>query len=581
MIAAGLLGLALSVPVAFALHLLNGRFDGNLESAVSVGAVLLVSLASLPVAAYFLVRGKAAIPARMGQIAFASVCIVLSAVYLYCAASYIVFPADILIWSESDFVSDVAKLRLHYPLYTDQADNTSYIYPPGAQFVTYALANAIGQSSSVPALRAFQLLYTMLAAVFAALCALRILELANIQIGERAAGWGIGILPLLFLVATNSITNPFTHYLHNDALAQLLHLIAFWILLKYAHTRNTRVLAAMAAIPAAGFMVKQSLAAWAAFYVAYLILFDRPRSLARAAAVAIGAFGLLGLAIAACYLAWGHPFFFWVFEVIGKHGVSPLRSVQHALTIWPYFLIGVAALGLLANARNLGALIGPWVIALAILATQTYTSGIAWMLNHIGPGCLLAAVWLAAAVMARWPESAAVKGRWAPGHDYVRAAISLLCLGLLLPGLGVVRMPVPALTKDTLRYVRDIERQFENQPAERVLLDAGSWLYMKANVIMKDRAASAGDRGYSGVGDFSSMLQRLRSRAYSRILVRNFDSPDFWYDHHLWRNSSKVRQALLDNYTVVAKIPAATQLPGHMESEYLFREISVLEPRGN
>ena len=50
----------------------------------------------------------------------------------------------------------------------------------------------------------------------------------------------------------------------------------------------------MALIPAAGFLVKQSLAIWAPLYCVYLLFFDSPRSLLRLMAFGVATFASLG-----------------------------------------------------------------------------------------------------------------------------------------------------------------------------------------------------------------------------------------------------------------------------------------------
>jgi hypothetical protein len=95
---------------------------------------------------------------------------------------------------------------------------------------------------------------------------------------------------------------------------------------------------------------------------------------------------------------------------------------------------------------------------------------------------------------------------------------------------------------------------------------------------MKDRAPSIGERGVSETGDFSGILGRLRQRHYTKILVRNFHSGDFWYDHELWKTSSGIRQALEQNYRETRRIEPISGMPDNARP-YPFNEISVLEPK--
>ncbi|MCS6953519.1 MAG: hypothetical protein NZM33_11765 [Bryobacteraceae bacterium] len=90
--------------------------------------------------------------------------IVLCAIWLYVNVDAILFPADILTWSESDFVNDIIKFRIGYPLYTDQRNNDSFVYPPGAQLLTYAISVLIGKSQSIPAYRLIRTVAALAAA---------------------------------------------------------------------------------------------------------------------------------------------------------------------------------------------------------------------------------------------------------------------------------------------------------------------------------------------------------------------------------------------------------------------------------
>ena len=98
---------------------------------------------------------------------------------------------------------------------------------------------------------------------------------------------------------------------------------------------------------------------------------------------------------------------------------------------------------------------------------------------------------------------------------------------------------------------------------------------------MKDRAPSIGERGYSETGDFSGILRRLKEKDYSKILVRNLDSPEFWYDNWLWPKSGGIKQAMLDNYHVAGKIPAMRTNGWEPDPGYLFAKMAILVPNAN
>jgi hypothetical protein len=570
--------LAAAVPLAAAMDRILVRHEGTPERGAVLVALLCAVAALIPPAALLIARRRAASPARLALVLLATIVGVLAAIDLFWLAGVVRFPADILIWSESDFVNDIIKLRVGYPLYSPQANNDSFVYTPGSQLLTYALASLVGGADSMPVLRGIQLGYVVLAAVVGALCVRRLLVMAAPERPIPGRGvWAALWLPALFLIATNAVTNAYAPNLHNDALALLVSAVAYWLLLEYAGTRDRRLLIAMALVPAAGFLVKQSLALWAGLYVAYLLLFDRPLAPRRVALFAAAALGGVALAVAVGLAIWGEDFHYWAIVVLGAHGVFPLRSVQHLLEAWEYFAVGIAAALVLLRGAAAARLLGVWLVWLALLAAETYTSGVAWMLNHMGPGSLIAGVWLLAGATRLWADALDGAAAASPVERWLRPAGAMAIGALLLSGLGVVRLPRLPIPTDAMRYVRDIEAEFAGVPAGDILLDAGSWLYARDGVVMKDRAPTIGERGWSATGDFSQTLRRIETQRYRKVLVRNLHVDDFWYDHATWRRPSGIRQALLTHYREVRTIP---KVEGQGERErYLFAPITVLVPR--
>ncbi len=163
-------------------------------------------------------------------------------------------------------------------------------------------------------------------------------------------------------------------------------------------------------------------------------------------------------------------------------------------------------------------------------------------------------------------------------NNWLRAGITVAIIFFLFNGLGFVRIPLKSHQFDAYRYISDIEREFEGHSTEDVLLDAGTWIYLKDGVIMKDRSPCIGERGYSETGDFSGFLKRIEQKKYSKILVRDLHSPFLQYDFGLWQKSSGIRQALLDNYNEIGQIKAVA-MENYEHETYLFSEISILVPR--
>lgn len=574
-----ILSLAFAGIGAWLIAVVNDYWQESPEkAAATVGAMFAVCLILSPV--FYLAKKRSfARGGDIGLVFIAALCVLLVACYFYYAACYVAFRGDFFIWSESDFVNDIIKFRRGYPIFTADANNESFAYMPGAQILTYSLARIIGQGDSIQTYRAVQIGYTILAAVIAFFCCRRLLP-PEISAGKLANSglWGIILLCGLLLIATNYRTNPFVQLLHNDALAQLISVSGYWLLLEYEHSKDKRILWLMALIPTIGFWVKQSLAVWAILYIGYFVFFEERKSYLRLGGFALAAFGGVFLSYLLGCLIWGDHFVYWVFTVLGKHAVSPLRSFQHFLDIWIYFFIGLLGGLALIGRENFKKLFGYLLLWLIFLSIETYTSGVAWMLNHTGPGCLIAGIWFFAGMTAVWSKLKNRRIVFSDKLENFRVVTVCAAVCLIFSGLNFVRIPVKPLGTDSERYISEIEAEFKGANPNEVLLDFGSWVYLPSGTIMKDRAATIGERGYSQTGDFSGIINRFEKKSYSKILVRNLHSPDFWYDHELWSASSGIRDALLENYRKERIIKKSADF-SDQNRPYGFQEISVLVPR--
>lgn len=577
---AGIAALLFAAAVAVVIHRINAAWAEQPEKAVQIVAGLFAVLALLPLGFYLISQRSAAKLSQLGLIILGTVGTLLVGSYFFWASFFVTYPGDFLIWSESDFVNDILKFRQNYPIFTAQINNESFTYVPGTQLLTYFLAWVAGHPTSIPVYRGIQVFYTFLSVVVAFLCCRRLIGFGSEQKVSHSPWWGVVGICGLLLIATNTLTNPFTHLLHNDALAQLVNVTAYWLLLEYEATKNKRILWLMALIPGVGFWIKQSLIIWTVLYAGYLLFFDRPRSFKRLILFAFAAGCGVLTSFLIGYALWQNDFIYWAFTVLGRHGVSPLRSFEHLLNVWVYLVIGLLGGVILLQGDAFKKLFGHWLIWLLLISIETYTSGVAWMLNHIGPGCLIAGVWFFAALSRIWTKITDSSIKTAVGTDWLRAGVCAAVLCLLFSGLGVIRVPVQPFGTDSARYVREIETEFAGQARERILLDFGTWVYLPDGIIMKDRAPTIGERGWSQTGDFSGILNRLEEKYYTKILVRNLHSPDFWYDSGSWRRSSDIRNSLLENYKEIRSIKPVTGLKEN-QMPYGFNEISVLVPRNN
>lgn len=575
----GVLVLVSAVPIAWAMDYLSKRFTGSPEISVFVIGILSGLILLIPAVIYLAKNHEHLNPGNLGLIVLVSILAILVAIYIFQVFDEVFLPADILIWSESDFVNDVLKHRVGYPLYTEQSNNESFIYTPGAPWLTYQLARMIGKGNSIPEFRLMQVRFTLLSVFLAVFCSYRLIQMSSAASGHRNLKyWGAYGLPFLFLLATNPLTNPFVHNLHNDTLALFISIFAYWLVLEYMTDRKSWVVVLMAVLPGIGYLVKQSLAAWAVLFIIYLFFVQEPRSLRRIVVFGLFVLGGVGLAILIGYFLWGDHYIYWTITVLWEHPRSILRSFQHLLDAWVYFSLGLFAGYVLLRGKRFKNLFWAWFIWLALFLIETQTSGVAWMMNHMGPACVIAGIWFIPAVIRLYPTRITAPIREIVPQIWMRPALLAALLGLLLSGLYVVRVPVKSLPDDIYRYIKEIEGQFSSQESRRVLLDAGTWVYAGEGIIMRDRAPSIGDRGLAEIGDFSGIIGRIEDRYYSKILVRNLNSPDFWYDHYLWKNTSGIREALLENYRESGRIEGVSSSVFGEEVQYLFQDISILVP---
>jgi hypothetical protein len=204
---------------------------------------------------------------------------------------------------------------------------------------------------------------------------------------------------MAYLVGTNPITSPFAHNLHNDSLAVLVCTLAFWLLLRYARTRSVTPLVVLALLAPVGFLVKQSLAVWSPLVTVAIALLGGEGWFRRAALFGVASLGAVAAAAAGGGLLWGSGWNYWVFAALANHGTSLLRAVQHAVDVWLLLGLGLAGgLVLLRNGSQRPLMVA-WLVWLGLFASEVITSGIAWMLNHMAPGSMIAAAW----ALAAWP----------------------------------------------------------------------------------------------------------------------------------------------------------------------------------
>lgn len=525
--------------------------------------------------------------------------VLVGAFFVY-AWPLVTLPADLLMFSETAFIENIIKLDTGRPLYTAPSDSNSIVYQPLAFLVSYAAAWALGLTRSVAGLRALQLGFTVAASIVATLTARQLQALAFPDDPRRHHRTWIAFTALsMLLVATAPHANQFTFALHVDAVGLLLSSLWFLALVVYARRpADPAALAALVVLPVLGFLTKQSLASWLAGSVVVVAL--RTRAPGRALAVALAGGALTVAAIYACAALWGDPYWFWTFTVLGARkglaldpgapSISLTRVADHLLRVWPELTVGLAGAWLMLRRRGQGAIVGPLLAAWAlVVVAEAFASASGWgALYHFGPGVLMGATFAAAALPHIWygephqePEAA--------GLVWLRAALLAGAVLTTYMVWDVVPTGDPAAARfarkagwpaDVHRYIREVEREFEGLPAEKVLLAVGSWVYLKDGVLQRDRAVSLADQPPAGnYANFEVTNARIRARVYDKLLLQDFHSDYFTYDWRNWPRPSGFREAVLAHYDEVRTIEAAADSPYTMRDILMADRISVFVPK--
>jgi len=335
---------------------------------------------------------------------------------------------------------------------------------------------------------------------------------------------------------------------------------------------------AMVLLPVAGYLVKQSLLIWSPLLAALLLVSGRVRW----KPVAVMGTATVGLAAGVTwfgYTRWGgEDFIFWVFSSLGSKRISPARSVENLLLAGGYVVAMLAWVRVMLARGVTRPVLALFLATGGLFLIEAYTSGIGFTPNHLGPGVVLASIWGVLALVAAWPADSGAVGR--PGRIAHLAALAALPI-FFLGGLGLFHEPRNPVPPDLARYIAAINSEFAGMPADRVLLDHGSWPYFRAGVVMKDRADPVALHSGSNQRSINhemlaGTIARIRTKSYSRILARSIEGIETSYDFQ--GRGTGVREAILEEYQIVRRIPAV-QGVRRWWPQMLLREIAVLEPR--
>jgi hypothetical protein len=361
---------------------------------------------------------------------------------------------------------------------------------------------------------------------------------------------------LLILMAFNERFNLYMHTLHNDPAALLVGATAFWVMTRHALTGRAWLLAAMVILPSVGFLIKQSHLMWMVVFPLYLLISARIRN---ALVVGASALALYGLTLAAAWMTWGPDFFFWVFSALGAKEMSPFRIVFHTLEagIPIAFLVFGGWSTALQGGRTPA--LAVWICSVVILLLGIWTSGAVWVLNHLGPGAMMATCWFFMGVLAVWPTSARadLQPAWRPS---LQAGLLALTLVAFFAGFDhQLADPQRRIPADLYRYIAETEAEFVGMDPARVMLDNGNWIYLRTGTLMRDRATPLAvhigpNQSAMNIRMLDETKARIRSGIYDKILAHEIDTPRTAYD--FGDRGSGIPQLIYQYYTETHRIAA-------------------------
>lgn len=510
-----------------------------------------------------------AAPARLGILLLIVLALGLCGLYFVRFRPIFTLPYDLGGWSETFYLTDIIKWRAGARLYLPPDDSNSGVYTFLGPALTYLLAWLTGHPASIVAFRFLQQCFLIVAAVFAGASAWNLMRIAEPERARQIPRLWLPFFALTsFLIATNQDTNTFNIYLHHDSIGILVSALGFWALAKYALTQSPRWLGVLAVFPAVGFLAKQYLAVFAAVYVVFLWL-DGKSSLRRVITFGVVSFGILGATMAAGFVIWGANYRYWVFEIMGSHVVSFERISERFADSAAYVVMGLAGGLLLLRGSRLARLLPLWAGWVVMTLAGLYSSGITYVPTHLGPASVVGGCFLLAALALLWPSAA--DSAVPSAQHWLSVCLGLCAVFAVFAALGFTRKPALAVTPDLDRYVKDIEREFEGLPTQRVLLDIGDWIYLQHNVLMKDRLPILVTHRTPHFG----LVERVRRQEYARILVHMLSDGNFLYDIGGGRG---LTQELLARYHVVRRIPGVRGMENWRYYNMSLNEISVLEP---
>jgi hypothetical protein len=483
---------------------------------------------------------------------------VLLAVLAYQVVRRVLFPWDLLMWSESPFMTNMIKLAHGQGPYSDPAEANSFVYSPGLEYLAYALLRPLNLHLDVRACRVVTVMSGALAAVAVASVGARLLTMLGAHRRRRLMFAGFAGATATLVIGKNftaDVCHPDNLVMAHASLSLLLAMRAL---------ASGRLAPALCAVGFAsiGVLAKQPAAGAGVGVCVGLLLaepaFRRPRAMVALVAVALAVSGasVALLLVPAHSRFWAltvpasHPIEVWKIQVLIREDIIavPHRLLLFVLTPYAFVWLRLRPEPLVARLPLLWLSLGVAGV-LPILSAYFKQLG-TW--NNLG----ILDLWAAALVVpVLWHHAMTLLDQ-GPASG---AALPVALLGLLLLTLPPTRIPPSRAHWD---YGHQLDRKVKEAKArgENVLLAHGTMPLLRAGLleVPRDRANSAWEMVIGGLSDGLAIRARLAQAHYDRIIGNGTLD---WY--------GPMRAIINKHYRVVETIPAAGALPGARGTEGL------------
>jgi hypothetical protein len=505
---------------------------------------------------------SSAAPARKRNVdvTLLALAVLLVAVLSYQVVRRVLFPWDLLMWSESPFMTNMLKLTLGQAVYSDPADVNAFVYSPGLEYVSFALLRPLGLQLDVRACRVVVVALGALACGSAARVGAGLLASLGSARRSRLVFLGFGATTCAAVLGKNFTADV----CHPDNLL-MAHMTVSLALGAWAlkSARPAHALVAVAFASLAVFAKQTGAGAGGAMAAGLLLAEPAFRRRWVIASLASAALLVTGLALATLLVP-AHARF-WVLEVPSAHRLE----VWKIQVLIRQDIIGVPH-------RLLLLALVPFAFVWLRLRRETFPARLAllWLcLGLAGVLPILSAYfkemggWNNLGVVDLWASVLVLPVLWQHVITLLErtespptaAALPVGALVLLLLTTPPTRLPP---TPAHWEYCRLLDRKIQEAVGrgERVLLAHGAMPLLRAGLreVPRDRANSALELVYARQSGKMGMGARLEQRRYDRIFVNGTLG---WY--------GPMQATIQKSYKVVETILASGALPGARGTEGL------------